>query len=119
MYSLPIKSGDRDMTEIYIARVAHKNGAYFPETDANATDRKSLLRDILTEQFTDIEAVFAFDPEEGWARDVTEDIAHELLQLADTELDMDGYPTFGNLEEFLIAQLGRGVVERALGEAVS
>jgi hypothetical protein len=107
------------MTEIYIARVSHKNGAYFPETDANATDRKSLLRDILTDQFKEIEAVFAFDPEEGWARDVSEDIAHELLQLADTALDMDGYPTFGNLEEFLIAQLGRGVVERALGEAVS
>jgi hypothetical protein len=107
------------MTEIYIARVAHKSGAYFPETDANATDRKSLIRDIVQGQIEDIEAVFAFDPEEGWARDVTEDIAHELLHIADTALDDDGVPTFGNLEEFLIAQLGRGVVERALGEAVS
>lgn len=57
-------------------------GRAFPETDEARSDRATVLQDLLQGQYRDPVRVVAFNTTEGWARDVSADVAHELAQLA-------------------------------------
>jgi hypothetical protein len=51
-------------------------GEYSPPDDN--TERGALLRYLLEGQYHAAIRIVAFNPAEGWSRDVTEDIAYEL-----------------------------------------
>jgi len=53
-------------------------GRAWRETDENATDRETLIRDLVEGEFSNPVRIVAFNIAEGWCRDVTVDIADEL-----------------------------------------
>jgi hypothetical protein len=57
-------------------------GRAWPEVDEERTDRETLIADLLTGQYHDPVRVVAFNTAERWSRDVSEEIAYELLQRA-------------------------------------
>ena len=55
---------------------------FFPERSlADTTSRAETIADILTGQVEDVQRVIEFNPVEGTARDVSEDIAREIAGL--------------------------------------
>ena len=59
-----------------------KLGRAFVETDIAEADRETVLQNFLTGQYSNALRVVAFNTAEGWSRDVSEDIAGELLERA-------------------------------------
>jgi hypothetical protein len=57
-----------------------------PETDPRQTDRQTVLANLLSGQDQRPLRIVAFNIAEGWARDVTGEIAQEVLALADRDL---------------------------------
>src|ERR1700747_2834579 len=53
-------------------------GYSWSETDADSADRETLIRDLVDGQYGHPVRIVAFNTTEGWARDVTVDIADEL-----------------------------------------
>jgi hypothetical protein len=53
-------------------------GRAWRETDESATDRQTLLRDLVEGEFSNPVRIVAFNIAEGWCREVTVDIADEL-----------------------------------------
>jgi hypothetical protein len=53
-------------------------GQAWRETDAEATDRETLIRNLMDGQYRHPVRIVAFNTSEGWSRDVTKDIADEL-----------------------------------------
>jgi hypothetical protein len=57
-------------------------GRAFVETDIAEADRETVIRDFLSGQYSNALRVVAFNTAEGWSRDVSGDIAGELLDRA-------------------------------------
>jgi hypothetical protein len=57
-----------------------KAGRVYRETDEEDTTIGSVVDDLLTGQFNNPVRVVAFSTSEGWSRDVSEDIAREVLR---------------------------------------
>ena len=57
-----------------------KAGRVYRETDEEDTTIGSVVDDLLTGQFNNPVRVVAFNTSEGWSRDVSEDIAREVLR---------------------------------------
>jgi hypothetical protein len=55
-------------------------GIAYVETDAAEADEATIIENILTGQYSCPIRVVAFNAFEGWARDLTEDIAHKVLE---------------------------------------
>jgi hypothetical protein len=53
-------------------------GRAWREADEENTDRETLIRDLMEEQYSLPVRIVAFNTAEGWSRDVTMDIADEL-----------------------------------------
>jgi len=53
-------------------------GRAWRETDEEDTDRETLIRDLMGDQYKLSVRIVAFNTAEGWSRDVTMDIADEL-----------------------------------------
>jgi hypothetical protein len=53
-------------------------GRSWRETDENATDRETLIRDLVEGGFNNPIRIVVFNIAEGWCRDATVDIADEL-----------------------------------------
>jgi hypothetical protein len=68
--------------------------------DAETTDLETVITDLLDGQYNKPIRVIAFNTAEGWSRDVSEDIAHELRRRSD--LQLNDQPDF--LVEFVIRQ---------------
>src|SRR4051812_24303564 len=63
-----------------------KLGQVWREADAEATDLETVITDLLTGQYHDPVRVIAFNTAEHWARDVSEDVAHELRRRCDLQM---------------------------------
>jgi hypothetical protein len=57
-----------------------KAGRAYRETDEEDTTIGSVVDDLLSGQFNNPVRVVAFNTSEGWSRDVSEDIAREVLR---------------------------------------
>jgi hypothetical protein len=55
-----------------------KLGRAWCETDEEGTDRETLIRRLLEDQYSHPVRIVAFNTAEGWSRDVTVDIADDL-----------------------------------------
>ena len=68
-------------------------GRSWRETDEAATDRETLIRDLVEGEFSNPIRIVAFNTAEGWSRDVTVDIADELRRR---------YSEFGEVPESVL-----------------
>jgi hypothetical protein len=57
-----------------------KAGRVYRETDEQAASIENVIDDLLTGQFNNPVRVVAFNTSEGWSRDVSEDVAREVLR---------------------------------------
>ena len=57
-----------------------KAGRAYRETDEREVGLESVIDDLLTGQYENPVRVVAFNTSEEWSRDVSEDIAHEVLR---------------------------------------
>ena len=53
-------------------------GSAWRETDAQAARLETVIADLLDGQYSSPVRVIAFNTAEGWSRDVSENVAHEL-----------------------------------------
>lgn len=60
-------------------------GLAYVETDPSEADQPTIIRNLLEGQYERPKQVIAFNPAEGWSRDVSEDIARRVLQISDGE----------------------------------
>ena len=80
-------------------------GRAYVETDEVDADEETIIENILSGQYSHPLRVVAFNAAEGWARNVTEDIARAVLSRASTERRSIGVAT----QEFLVRVLGADV----------
>src|SRR5271169_6629856 len=59
-----------------------KAGRVYRETAEEDTTLGSVVDDLLTGQFNNPVRVVAFNTAEGWSRDVSEDVAREVMRVA-------------------------------------
>ena len=72
-----------DDVTVYLVLIDHgKNGIAYDETDPAEADLEATIQNFLTGRYENAVRVAAFNTAEGWSRDVSEDIAQELLQRA-------------------------------------
>jgi hypothetical protein len=55
-------------------------GRIWREVEAEATDYETLIRDLLSGQYSNPVRVVSFNTTEGWSRDVSAEIAEDLQQ---------------------------------------
>ncbi|MDB5726633.1 MAG: hypothetical protein JWQ16_3387 [Novosphingobium sp.] len=66
---------------IYLCSVAHQGGDYLPERDVADLDRASTIQDIAAGQIEDLVQVIEVNVGEHTSRDVTEDVAREVMNV--------------------------------------
>jgi hypothetical protein len=71
-----------DVTVYLVLNDHGKNGIAYDETDPAEADRETIIRNFLTGQYSNALRVVSFNTAEGWSRDVSEDIAGEVLERA-------------------------------------
>lgn len=71
----------------YIVICSHKSGSYVPERNVSDMDRKTTIEDIAAGQFGGMLQVIEFNPDEHTSRDVTEDIARDVMTVWASEGD--------------------------------
>jgi hypothetical protein len=77
---------DDDQTVYLVAEDFGKLGRAWREADYEATDLETVIQDLLTGQYGNPVRVVAFNTEERWSEDVSEDVAHELRRRCDLQL---------------------------------
>ena len=70
--------GPEQDTYIVLDDFGGRIGRAWRETDEEATDRETLIGDLLAGEFNNPVRIVSFNTVEGWSRDVTVDIADEL-----------------------------------------
>jgi hypothetical protein len=65
-------------TYLVLENFGGRLGRAWRETDEEATDRATLIRNLIDSQYRSPVRIVAFNTTEGWSRDVTMDIADEL-----------------------------------------
>ena len=63
----------------YIAICGSRSGSYVRERNLAETDRKLIVADIASGEIEDMVQVLEINPVEGTCRDVTEDIARDVM----------------------------------------
>ncbi|MBR0939340.1 hypothetical protein [Bradyrhizobium jicamae] len=104
MPSPSIIPNDRLDKDFYLVLEDFRSGAAFRETD-EGVDHRTLIADLLTGQYDQVLRVVAFNPAEGWSRDVSADIAYELehaIAVQDIEISEA-------LRDFIEANIGRPI----------
>ena len=69
---------EADQDTYLVADDFGRSGCAWRETDVERADRETLIRDLVDGQYGKPVRIIAFNTTEGWARDVTVDIADEL-----------------------------------------
>jgi hypothetical protein len=81
--------------DFHVVEVRHGNESYLRETDKAGASFAAVVDALLSGQVENVLRVYAFNPVEGWARDVSEDIAravatraaHEYRAITDSTRD--------------------------------
>lgn len=81
-----------------------KQGLAYVETEPLTTEQ-NVINNLLAGQYTHPVQVMAFNIAEGWSRDVSEDVAHEVLERARAEQKKIPEETRGFLEDLLDEEL--------------
>src|SRR5271155_4113365 len=71
-----------DDVTIYLVLDDYETGLAFVATPPAEADRETIIRNFLSGQYTNALRVVAFNTAEGWSRDVSEDIAGEVVDRA-------------------------------------
>jgi hypothetical protein len=71
-----------DVTVYSVLNDHGKHGLAYDETDPAEADRETVIRNFLSGQYSNALRVIAFNTAEGWSRDVSEDLAGEVLERA-------------------------------------
>jgi len=61
-------------------------GRCWRETDVKAAFLEMVIKDLLDDQYKNPVRVIGFNTAEGWSRDVSEDIAHEIRRRCDLQM---------------------------------
>jgi hypothetical protein len=61
-------------------------GRVWRETDVEKTDLETVIQDLLEGQYNNPIGIFGFNPAEGWSKDVSHDVAHELRRRCDLQM---------------------------------
>jgi hypothetical protein len=77
-------------------------GRCYRETDEDAADKGTLVRNLLTGQYSNPVQVVAFNIAEGWCRDASREVAQEVVELA--RLEFERLPT--ETQKFVERHLG-------------
>jgi hypothetical protein len=104
MSSPSIAPNDRLDRDFYIVLEDFWDGAAFRETDERI-DYPTLIRNLLSGEYSQVLRIVAFNPSEGWSRDASEDIAREL----ESRVSSEGFEGSGGLQDFIEGQLGRKI----------
>jgi hypothetical protein len=80
--SHPASAYSDDVTVYLVLNDHGQFGIAYDETDPAEADRETIIRNFLTGQYSDALRVVAFNTAEGWSRDVSEDLASEVLERA-------------------------------------
>ena len=81
----PLAPGDSDVAVYIVLNDFGPLGRAYVETDETEADEATIIENILSGQYSHPLRVVAFNTAEGWARDVTEDIARAVLSKAQSE----------------------------------
>jgi hypothetical protein len=73
---------DHDVTVHIVLDDFGRAGRAYRETDEERADLETVIDDLLTGQFNKPLRVVAFNTSEGWARDISEDVAWEVVKRA-------------------------------------
>src|SRR5580700_12262026 len=91
-----------------------KAGRVYRETDEADTTLGSVVDDLLTGQFNNPVRVVAFNTSEGWSRDVSEDVAREVVR----RVAGSGRPLATSSRQFVETYVDADELERAEGGVV-
>jgi hypothetical protein len=80
--TLPPFNPENDVTVYLVEEDFGQRGRSYLETDAAESDRETIVRNFISGQYENAIRVVAFNTAEGWSRDVSEDIANEVLDRA-------------------------------------
>jgi hypothetical protein len=77
--TLPPLNPENDVTVYIVVEDFGDLGRSFRETDLAEADFDTMVRNIISGEYRNPLRVVAFNTVEGWSRDVSEDIANEVL----------------------------------------
>jgi hypothetical protein len=80
-----IVPNDNNQTVYLVAEDFGKLGRAWREADYEATDLETVIQDLLSGQYNNPIRVVAFNTEERWSEDVSEDVAYELRRRCDLQ----------------------------------
>ena len=80
-----------------------KIGRCWRETNTETTDLETVITDLLAGEYKNPLRVVGFNTAEGWARDVSENVADEIRR----RCDLQGTEVPPNLQDFVERQEGR------------
>lgn len=86
-----------DQTVYLVLNDFGRRGRSFLETDEEKADLETIITNLLSGEYSAPARVIAFNAAEGWARDVSEDIADELRR----RLALQGAEVPQVLEDFI------------------
>jgi hypothetical protein len=93
-----------DTTVYIVLNGFGKLGSAYVETDEAEADESTVVSHIITGVYSNPLRVIAFNTHEGWSRDVTEDIAHKIL-----DLNQQGTALSAAAREFVVRVTGKSV----------
>jgi hypothetical protein len=80
--TLPPLNPENDVTVYLVAEDFGHLGRAFRETDLAEADHDTIVRNMISGEYEDPLRVIAFNTVEGWSRDVSEEIAYDVLDRA-------------------------------------
>jgi hypothetical protein len=78
----PASDYPNDVTVYLVEENFGQHARGYVKTDAAEADRETIIRNFIAGQYANPLRVVAFNTAEGWSRDVSEDIANEVLDRA-------------------------------------
>jgi hypothetical protein len=72
-----------DVTVHLVLNDFGKLGRSYLETDEEQADVETIIRNLIVGEYRGPKRVVAFNTDEGWARDISEDVAREILNRVD------------------------------------